>query len=506
MKRSSGILLPIFSLPSRYGIGNLGREAYKFIDFLKRAGQGYWQILPIGPTGFGDSPYQSFSSFAGNPYFIDPDGLIEDGLLQPEEAETVNWGNEADRIDYNAIYTSRESILKKASDRFYEGTGKKDISEEFLEFCEENRGWLEDYALFMAIKKHFDMKPWKEWQDEEIRKRKPSAIKSYKQLLSDEIRYHRFVQFVFFSQWEKLRNYAHISGIKIIGDLPIYISMDSADAWVSARLLKFNNELQPVWVAGVPPDYFSEKGQLWGNPIYDWPGMKRENYGWWIKRLKAASDMFDALRLDHFRGFDSYWQVHYGREDATEGEWVRGPGWSFLKRVKRKLPDLEIIAEDLGDLNENVHKLVQKSGFPGMKVLQFAFGAGSSCEHLPHLYTKRSVVYTGTHDNNTVKGWLDEDASDEEKAYLTKYLGLGALTKGEKWSRRIIRAAMSSVADLCIIPVQDYLDLPGNCRINTPSTLGGNWQWRLKENQLTNLLADEIKDIAMTYGRMNGAT
>lgn len=463
MKRSSGILLPVFSLPSKYGIGDFGREAYNFIDFLEKAGQSYWQILPLGPTGFGDSPYQSFSTFAGNPYFIDLDGLVAEGLLLSSELEAVNWGTDPEKVDYGVLYQEREKVLKKAFQRFEAAGMAKD---DFLEFCQANKDWLEDYGNFMGEKQ-----------------------------------YHRFVQFVFFDQWEKLRNYAHIKGIKIIGDLPIYISMDSSDAKAAAKWLKLDDKNQPAWVAGVPPDYFAEKGQLWGNPIYDWSRMKRDGYSWWMKRLEAAASMFDALRLDHFRGFESYWQVPYGRTDAIGGEWVKGPGWHFLKRVKKNFPGLEIIAEDLGILSPEVHKLLEKTGYPGMKVLQFAFASGANNEHLPHNHVKNSVVYTGTHDNNTIKGWLDEDASLEEKEFLAKYFGMGALNGNEKWSRSLIKGAMASVANLCVIPIQDYLDLASDARINTPSTVGGNWQWRLNKSQLTDQLAEEIREITLVYGR-----
>lgn len=503
IKRSSGILLPIFSLPSKHGIGNLGREAYNFIDFLEEAGQVHWQILPLGPTGFGDSPYQSFSTFAGNPYLIDLEGLVEEGWISLGEIEAIDWGTDPEKIDYGLLYENREKVLRQAFKAFDQGLNSQESqADDYLEFCMANKEWLEDYALFMALKKHANMEAWYDWQDEDIRTRKAQAVKDYRALLSEEIKYQRFLQFIFFSQWEKLRNYAHIKGVKIIGDLPIYISMDSADAWVNTKLMKFNDKQEPIWVAGVPPDYFAEKGQLWGNPIYDWGKMKRDGYSWWMKRLAAAGEMFDLLRLDHFRGFESYWQVPYGKTDAIQGEWVKGPGWHFLKRVKKNFPDLEIIAEDLGDLNPQVHKLLDKTGFPGMKVLQFAFAGDWNSEHLPHSHKENSVVYTGTHDNNTSKGWLDEDATDEEKTRLVKYLGLEKLTNDERWSHRLVRSALGSVANLAIVPLQDYLDKSADGRINTPSTLGGNWQWRLTKKDLSPELASEIRSLTTIYGRL----
>lgn len=491
MKRSSGILLPVFSLPSDYGIGSLGKEAHNFIDFLNKSGQGYWQMLPLGPTGFGDSPYQNFSVYAGNPYFIDLDALIEEGLLQAEELAEICWGEDLKKVDYEILYKKREVVLRKAFGRFCP-------NEAYRRFCDKNSGWLEDYGLFMALKGHFNNKPWHEWEDDSIRSRRPEQISVYAEILKDDIEYHRFVQYIFFKQWNELRSYAKKKSVKFIGDLPIYISMDSADAWASVDILQFDEERKPTGLGGVPPDYFSKTGQLWGNPLYDWDMMKADGYGWWMRRIKSAVDLYDAVRLDHFRGFESYWRVPYGAKTAIQGEWVKGPGIDFINVVKKAFPELEVIAEDLGCLTEDVYKFVEDSGFPGMKVLQFAFESGNSSDYLPHRYKSNSVVYTGTHDNNTVRGWLEDDAGEEEKALAEEYF---ALSEKEGWNWGFIRGAMRSVAGLCVVQIQDYLDLPSSDRINTPGTVGGNWQWRLVKGQLDEGLAEKIAHLTWTYER-----
>ncbi len=502
MKRSSGILLPVFSLPSPYGIGTLGKEAYNFIDFLQAAGQKYWQMLPLGPTGFGDSPYQSLSSFAGNPYFIDLNPLVEQGLLTRDEVDQTPWGQEPTDIGYQALYLNREGLLRTAFARFCyneikfsEGRTDEEI---FGPFYQENRHWLEDYALYAAVKKHFQMRPWHQWDDEGIRLRRPEALKRYEEMLREDISYHIFTQYLFFTQWEALRDYGKAKGIDFIGDLPIYIAMDSADAWSARGCLQLTEEGKPMGVAGVPPDYFSETGQLWGNPLYDWDKVKEDGYAWWMERIRASARMFDIIRLDHFRGFESYWSVPFGELTAVGGKWMKGPGMDFIRMVKERFPSLEIIAEDLGILTEEVHRLVEDSGFPGMKVLQFAFGSGNRCGYLPHMYGNNAVVYTGTHDNTTVRGWLEEEATETERSYAVKYFGLSG---EEGWNWGFIRGAMSSVADLCIVQMQDYLNLPGTARTNIPGTLGGNWQWRLTKDQLTEALAERIANICRLYNR-----
>lgn len=503
MKRSSGILLPVFSLASAHGIGSLGRQAYKFIDFLRAAGQKYWQMLPLGPTGFGDSPYQSFSSYAGNSYLIDLDLLIENGLLLKEEVEGINWGNDPGKVDYGIMYKHREPLLKKAFSRFFSdcASDTKDsiyLKYGFYKFCDDNCDWLEDYALFMALKRHFGMAPWLEWPDEDIRKYLPEAVEKYKTLLADEIKYHRFVQYLFFSQWEKLRRYGKEQGIKFIGDLPIYVSMDSADAWTSTRILQFDENGTPLGVGGVPPDYFSETGQLWGNPLYDWDEMKKDGYSWWMRRIAASVGMFDCIRLDHFRGFDSYWRVPFRNDTAVEGEWVSGPGIDFINLIKEQFPDLEVIAEDLGYLAESAYKLVEESGFPSMKVLQFAFNPEDLSVHLPSKHTPNSVVYTGTHDNTTARGWAEKEATAKELSYAEKYFK--SCTE-DGWSWKFICSAMGSAAALCIVQLQDYLNLPVSARINTPGTIGGNWQWRLTGGELKDELAERIAEISRCYSR-----
>ncbi len=487
MERSSGILLPIFSLPSKYGIGTLGREAKNFVDFLSSGGQKYWQILPLGPTGFGDSPYQCFSSYAGNPYFIDLEDLIGEGWLKRDEVEEIEWSRKGNYVDYQTLYNKRQSVLRKAFSRFSGGP-----------YDNFQPAWLEDYSLYMAVKNHFNMKAWYSWEDGGISKHRHEAVEKYSNLLSDEIQYHRFTQYIFFKQWNSLRAYAMAKGIKFIGDLPIYIAMDSADAWTSVDVLQFDEKGKPSGLGGVPPDYFSKSGQLWGNPLYDWDAMNKDGYNWWMKRIGGLAEMFDSIRLDHFRGFDSYWKVPFGQKTAIQGKWLPGPGIGFIYKLKETYPSLHFIAEDLGLLNSDVHKLVKQSAFPGMKVIQFAFSRGGDSDHLPHRYCRNSVVYTGTHDNTTIRGWLEEEASHDERRYAEKYFNLQAQ---EKWNWGIIKGAMRSVADLCIIPIQDYLDLPSDARINTPGTLGANWQWRLKKGQLTEQLAEKIRETTTIYGR-----
>ncbi|MFA7659590.1 MAG: 4-alpha-glucanotransferase [Anaerovoracaceae bacterium] len=499
MKRSSGILLPVFSLPSAYGIGTFGREAYNFIDFLSDAGQKYWQVLPLGPTGFGDSPYQCFSTYAGNPLFIDLDMLVADGLLDGEKLKEIDWGHDPTKVDYVTLYIEKVPLLRKAFTAYDTKVQEGSLDDgPFREFCQVHSEWLENYAFFIALKEHFEMKSWLEWNDEGIRLRLPEAMERYKELLSEEIRYHAFVQYLFFTQWQALRTYGREKGIGVIGDLPIYISMDSADAWSGSCCLKLDENGFPAEVGGVPPDGFSETGQLWGNPLYHWETMKEDGYSWWMNRIGESAKLFDIIRLDHFRGLQSYWSIPYGAETAVNGKWMQGPGMDFINRVKECFPGLLFIAEDLGFLTEEVHRMVEASGFPGMKVLQFAFGSGNCCNYLPHMYESNTVVYTGTHDNTTARGWLEEESTEGERSYAVRYFGLSA-EEGLNWG--FIRGAMSSVANLCIVQMQDYLNLPGTARINRPGTLGGNWQWRLEKGQLRSALAERIANIAGFYNR-----
>ncbi|MGN1117014.1 MAG: 4-alpha-glucanotransferase [Acutalibacteraceae bacterium] len=492
MKRSSGILMPIFSLPSPYGIGTMGKAAYDFVDFLKAAGQSWWQILPVGPTSYGDSPYQSFSTFAGNPYFIDLDALIKEKLLTKKEIEAVDWGENEEKVDYERIYLSRFDILHKAKDRGYERDREK-----IKAFEEENKDWLFDYALFMALKRHFGMKSWIEWEDEDIRLRRPKALEKYTALLKEDIEFFVYIQYLFFSQWEKLKAYAKENGIGIIGDLPIYVAMDSADVWANPRFFKLDEKNMPREVAGVPPDYFTEDGQLWGNPLYDWDAMHKDGYGWWIRRVGGARKLYDVLRIDHFRGFESYWAVPYGEKTAKIGRWVKGPGIYFVNIITVWFDDMQFIAEDLGCLTPEVHELLKESGLPGMKVLEFAFDPINPSDYLPHNYDRNCVCYAGTHDNTTLAAWKTE-ADRKEVKFAEKYLGLN---DKEGFVQGILRGGMSSAADLFVTQMQDYLGLGAEARINTPGILGGNWQWRMKKGAATKDLAKKIAYMTKIYGR-----
>ena len=495
VKRSSGILLPISALPSEYGVGTIGRAAYDFIDFLAQAKQSWWQILPVGPTGCGDSPYQSFSTFAGNPYFIDLELLCGEGLLEKSELDAIDWGSEPSRVDYGKLYDKRLGVLKKAAAMGLAGNRK-----EFDGFVRDNAGWLPDYALFMAVKRYFGMSAWYEWPDEGIRLRKPDALKEYAELLKDEVEFFEYIQFLFFRQWEAMRSYARENGVGIIGDLPIYVALDSADVWAQPGCFRLDGNNIPLEVAGVPPDYFSEDGQLWGNPLYDYEAMKNDGYGWWIRRVDGAAKLFDALRIDHFRGFESYWAVPYGAETAKEGRWVKGPGMDLVGRLTAWFPNVQFIAEDLGTLGPEVRELLRASGLPGMKVLEFAFDPKEPSSYLPHCYCPDCVCYTGTHDNAPLAAWRQE-ASPEELEFAARYLGLN---ENEGFNRGIIRGGMSSVASLFIAQMQDYLELGGDARMNTPGTLGGNWQWRLTPSQISSALAADIAGMTKLYGRCGG--
>ena len=494
--RSSGILLPISSLPSPYGIGSLGKAAYEFMDFLEAAGQSWWQILPVGPTSFGDSPYQSFSTFAGNPYFIDLDLLVEDGLLKTEELEGIDWGESEACVDYGKIYSHRFDVLRIAAER---GIPRDRV--ELDVFIEENHRWLKSYALYMAVKKHFGMRSWIEWEDEDIRLHKPEAVEKYSELLREDVEFFEYVQFLFFRQWGALRDYAREKGIGIIGDLPIYVSLDSADVWSEPEFFCLDGDNLPVAVAGCPPDYFCEDGQLWGNPLYDWDKMKSDGYGWWIRRVDGNARLYDVLRIDHFRGFESYWAVPYGDKTAKNGEWLKGPGMDLVGRLTQWFSNVQFIAEDLGLMTPEVRQLLRDSGLPGMKVLEFAFDAAEPSSYLPHNYSPNCICYVGTHDNAPVMAWREE-ISDEDMELARKYLGLN---EGEGLCRGIIRGGMSSVAVLFVTQLQDWLELGEEARMNTPGTLGGNWSWRLVPNQLTPTLAQEIADVTEMYGRSPAA-
>lgn len=491
MQRSSGILLPVSSLPSPYGIGTLGKAAFACADFLHAAGQKYWQMLPLGPTSFGDSPYQSFSTYAGNPYFIDLDLLAEEGLLTREEIEACNWGEDPRAVDYGKIYESRFIVLRQA---FLRGREKDREAQDA--FVRENP-WLVNYALFMALKKKFDMRPWTQWPDEGIRRHKPEAVEAYSRELYEDAAFYAYLQFLFYRQWTALRAYVTSLGIKLVGDLPIYVAMDSADVWAEPECFQLSEAGLPTHVSGVPPDYFCADGQLWGNPLYRWEHMEREGYDWWIRRIGAAAKLYDVVRIDHFRGLESYWSVPYGEKTAINGEWVKGPGMALVNAIKQSFPALAIIAEDLGYQTPAVYKLVNDSGFPGMKVLQFAFDSREPSNYLPHTYTRHCVCYTGTHDNTTAAAWMRE-AAPEDVGYAVSYLGLNP-QEGLHWG--LIRGGMSSVADLFVAQMQDYLGLGSEARMNVPSTVGGNWQWRLLPGELTEELAKKIAFYTKMYGR-----
>lgn len=491
--RKSGILMPVASLPSDYGIGAFSAAAYAFVDRLKEAGQSYWQILPLGPTGYGDSPYQSFSTFAGNPYFIDLNALIEKGWLTKEECDAYDFGKGRRHIDYEKLYLSRFKVLKQA----FLNSGIE-ADEGFQKFIEKNDSWLSDYALYMAVKNAFDGVSWAQWPDD-IRLRKPEALAEYRERYAQELVFYQFQQYLFYEQWMALKGYANEKGIEIIGDIPIYVAFDSADSWAGPQLFQFDDNRMPTAVAGCPPDAFSETGQLWGNPLYDWEYHKETDYAWWIARMKYCFQLYDVVRIDHFRGFDEYYAIPYGDETAENGTWKKGPGYELFRTMKKELGQKQVIAEDLGFLTNSVLRLVKRSGFPGMKVLQFAFDSREESDYLPHNYEKNCVVYTGTHDNDTVRGWY-QTAPKADVAFAKKYLNNEKAPEAEAhWD--FIRAALSSVADTAIVPMQDYLGLGSEARINTPSTLGGNWVWRMKDREFTKKLAKRIKKMTRLYCR-----
>lgn len=489
--RKSGVLLHISSLPSPYGIGTLGEEAYKFVDFLSASGQGLWQILPLCPTGFGDSPYQSFSSFAGNPYFIDLPLLERDGLLKKSDYSKINWGRSETQIDFEKIYLGRREVFSALYKNFI-----KDIPTSFFEFCEREDYWLSDFALFMAEKDAHSGKPWTTWSDE-IKKRRPKAIEAEKEKWRTEIQFYKMLQYLFYRQWSDLKQYANEKGIKIIGDIPIYVAADSADVWASPQNFELDEDFNAKEVAGCPPDDFAKDGQLWGNPLYDWDFMKKDNYSWWVKRFSHSMRLYDVMRVDHFRGFDSYYAIPANEKTAKNGVWRQGAGIEFFNSVHESLGKMNIIAEDLGFLTPSVKNLLKETGFAGMKVLQFAFDSNNDSDYLPHNYTKNSVAYIGTHDNPTALGWF-RALTDDQAEYAKNYLNLSR-SEGVAWG--MIRAVMACVADAAIISAQDILSLDGKARMNTPSTLGDNWQWRAKPAAFNNDIAEKLRFYTKLYNR-----
>ena len=494
MERKSGLLLPISALPGPCGIGTLGREAYAFADFLKASGIGCWQILPLGPTAYGDSPYSALSAFAGNPYLIDLELLQEDGLLRREEYADISWSDSARFVDYERLHAFRFSVLKKACERGWERD-----REALAAFAAENKAWLPDYALFMALKRHFGEKPWTEWGDKAIRCRESEeVIEKYRTRLADDVRLFTYIQFLFDKQWAALKAYVHSLGIKIMGDLPIYVALDSADVWAEPQLFQMDENFVPKAVAGVPPDDFSADGQLWGNPLYDYDRMAKDGFGWWIRRMDGARRLYDMIRIDHFRGFESYWSVPYGAESARSGAWKKGPGMALVGVLRDWFHGTPIIAEDLGILTGEVCELLKDSGFPGMKVLEFAFDPARCSEYLPHKYSHSCVCYVGTHDNETVQQWR-HTAKRAELAMAVRYLGLNE-EEGYHWG--MIRGGMASAADLFIMQMQDCLGLGEEGRMNTPGTVGNNWRWRLLPGEASRELAERLYEYNRMFERL----
>ena len=497
MNRASGVLLPVSSLPSPYGIGMFSKEAYDFVDYLADAGQTYWQILPLGPTSYGDSPYQSFSTFAGNPYFIDLDTLVQEGLLTEKECKEADCTHHPNYVEYGELYERRFPLLRKAYER-------SNISQEgdFCKFVDENQWWLKDYALFMAVKKCFDGASWLEWA-EDIRLRWGNALEYYYREYAPEIEFYEFLQYKFMQQWTKLKRYANEKDILIIGDIPIYVALDSADAWAHPDLFQMDEKRVPTAVAGCPPDAFSETGQLWGNPLYRWDVHRNQQYDWWIRRMENCYKLYDVVRIDHFRGFDEYYSIPYGDKDATGGHWEKGPGMELFRALEGRLGHKDVIAEDLGYMTPTVRQLVKDSGYPNMKVLGFAFDdANPWNEHLPQHYGTNCVAYTGTHDNETFMQWYDHQ-DQEVLDFLKEYLDKPDLKRKDvNWA--IIRLAMMSSADTCIVPLQDYLGLGEEARMNFPSTLGNNWKWRMSAEMLTPELKEKMIHMLQLAARLSG--
>lgn len=491
--RSCGILLHISSLPSRYGIGTLGKEAYAFVDYLVKARQEYWQILPIGPTGYGDSPYQCFSAFAGNPLLISVDTLLDEGLIRANDVELSELQTSVrNQADFSSLFHYKIVLLKLAYERFFVD-GEKST---FEAFTAENAEWLDDYALFMALKYHFDQKCWYEW-DDDIRMRRRTAIAHYTKQLSKSVEFWKYVQFKFFEQWNKLKQYTKKNGIKIIGDIPIYVSPDSSDVWASPERFMLDKERKMLMVAGCPPDAFSPQGQLWGNPLYDWKAMEKEGYAWWIERIRYSAELYDLVRIDHFRGFESFYAIHADEKTAENGMWLKGPGMKLFDAVRDKLGKVNIIAEDLGFLTDEVRQLLKSSGFPGMNVLEFAFDNNKESGYMPHNFLEKSVSYIGTHDNDTAIGWY-KNLDAYTRNFVKDYFKL-SFFEGYSWG--LIRGMYASVSQLVIIQMQDVLSLGSEARMNTPSTIGGNWAWRMDYSELSDKHAARLAKLAATYFR-----
>lgn len=492
LSRGAGILMPISSLPSPYGIGTLGKEAYQFADFLKTTGGTYWQVLPIGPTSYGDSPYQSFSAFAGNPYFVDLDTLVEEGLLTIQEIQEKSWGADLEDIDYKVIYENRFDILRLAFSR-----SKHQASKDYTRFLEENTYWLPDYSLYMAVKGQFDSRSWTEW-DDDIRLRIPEAVSRYEKNLTNEIDFWKFCQFKFDEQWKKLKAYVANLGIEIIGDIPLYVAMDSADVWVHSDLFELDEDLREINIAGVPPDMFSATGQRWGNPLYRWNVMEKDGFSWWKERMKSSAYHYDVIRIDHFIGVVNYYSIPSTCPTAVEGEWKKGPGKKLTDMINATIGDAKIIAEDLGVLTQPVKDLIAANGYPGMKILEFGLDMNPDNDYLPHNYkTDNSVVYIGTHDNETLVGSLS-NCQMKQKKTIAEYYGAKDV---KDIPRAMIKAAYASVARVAILQMQDLLSLDNSARMNFPSTIGGNWRWRMTKEQYKEIDTDYYKSLALMYFR-----
>lgn len=492
LKRGAGLLLPISSLPSPYGIGTLGKEAYKFVDFLVEAGQSFWQVLPVGPTSYGDSPYQSFSAFAGNPYFIDLDYLVEEGLIETKDIKKYNWISNVEYVEYAMIYDSRFKVLRKAFENSnHMGT------QEYEKFLVDNAYWLDDYALYMAVKFKFDNKEWQQW-DNDIKFRTQEALDRYRVELKEELDFWKFCQYKFFEQWNRLRTYANEKGIEMIGDIPIYVAMDSADVWAHKELFELDEDVKPINVAGVPPDAFSEDGQLWGNPLYNWTAMEENGFSWWKERMASNSKLYDYIRIDHFIGVVNYYSIPAGCSNAKLGEWRMGPGKKLTDAIDSAIGDAQIIAEDLGVVSQPVKDLLSATGYPGMKIIEFAFDGGPDNDHLPHNYTPNSLVYGGTHDNETVAGYFGSKTKKELK-YAMEYM---RVTEKDEIPDAVLRTAYASVSAIALFQVQDILGLGNEARMNTPSTLGDNWKWRMKKGCLKKAHAKKLYKLAEFYARL----
>ena len=501
MKRHTGILLSVTSLPSKYGIGCFDKTAYDFVDWLEKAGQKYWQILPLGSTshnGAFDSPYQAYSAFAGNPYFISLDDLVEEGVLTKEECEAADFGSNPGRVDYEALHQNRLPLLHKAYERSNVGENA-----EFQAFCQENFWWLDDYALFMAVREFFGGAGWTQWP-EDIRMHYGPALDYYREKLYFDVEFHKYLQYKFYEQWSRLKKYANDKHIEIVGDIPIYVSPDGSDVWAQPEMFQLDEQNRPVAIAGCPPDSFAADGQVWGNPLYDWDYHKKTNYHWWVTRMWYSYKLYDMVRIDHFRGFDEYFSIPADKGHAKYGHWEQGPGMDLFNTIRRELGDRGVIAEDLGLLTDGVRQLVKDSGFPNMKVIQFAFDAadiGGSNEYLPHNYNNNCVVYTGTHDNESIAGWfagLDKKNKDHVRDYMDDH------ATANKWMyKKLVNMAMMSAAKICIVPIQDWLGLDNSSRMNTPGTVEVNWSWRLLPGQVTETLCEEVRNVSKRYGRAN---